>query len=329
MKGGTRSAAAIDASSSSRKLPPKMPWQRSAPSGIKSSPSDADDLLALGLTVLYALLLLRVLFALGRLLWKVRSAQTADARASSDRGVTAVYSQSKGAGKTAPSSGGPVAANGRPATPIAASSAMLPGATQIADARNAWAPLSWSDIRLRIGPNYKRNKKKGPTAAPLLPCVGVSVLQAEQKVFGDGITDAACLPPEVAAAAAEPTPPASIPGSSRAVAPPPLPRYLVVTVCMPKYTHGAADGPNLRFSFVLSVPSRLRTDPDPQAKLLCAFLDGSGNGHTDESGDFYDRFKVIVRCREVGVPVGVFLRKMIDWFNGKPMLWRFFGIWGE
>ena len=80
MKGGTRTAAAIDASPSSRKLPPKMPWQRSAPSGIKSSPSDADDLLALGLTVLYALLLLRVLFALGRLLWKVRSAQTADAR---------------------------------------------------------------------------------------------------------------------------------------------------------------------------------------------------------------------------------------------------------
>jgi hypothetical protein len=78
-----------------------------------------------------------------------------------------------------------------------------------ASAKHAWAPVDWSGIKLRIGPNYKKNKRKAPTATPLLPCVGVDLLCAERKIFCDGLSDAACLPPEVAAAAKEPTPSAS------------------------------------------------------------------------------------------------------------------------
>ena len=47
------------------------------------------------------------------------------------------------------------------------------------------------------------------------------------------------------------------------------------------------------------------------------------------AGRFYDRFKVIARARCLDMHVGFFLRKMIDFFNGKPMLWRFFGVWGD
>ena len=206
---------------------------------------------------------------------------------------------------------------------------MLPGATQIADARNAWAPLSWSDIRLRIGPNYKRNKEGADRRA--VPSRARRRVDAPGRAKGlwrrdhrRGVPAAGGRRRGGRADATRFHPGQQPCGRTAAVAALPRGHRLHAEVHLRRRRR-----PNLGFSFVLSVPSRLRTDPDPQAKLLCAFLDGSGNGHTDESGDFYDRFKVIVRCREAGVPIGVFLRKMIDWFNGKPMLWRFFGIWGE
>jgi hypothetical protein len=153
-----------------------------------------------------------------------------------------------------------------------------------ASAKHAWAPVDWSGIKLRIGPNYKKNKRKAPTATPLLPCVGVDLLCAERKIFCDGLSDAACLPPEVAAAAKEPTPSASSATQAGGGSLPPLPRFLVVTISMPRYSAGAADGPNLRFAIYFSVPAGLRKDPSPAASLLCEFLDGSSGGHNDPKG---------------------------------------------
>ncbi len=72
---------------------------------------------------------------------------------------------------------------------------------EVLSARGAWSRVDWSDLRLRIGPNYKRNKRKGPTLSPLLECVGVDIFQSPRKVFSDGEVDAACLPEEVALAA--------------------------------------------------------------------------------------------------------------------------------
>ncbi len=195
-------------------------------------------------------------------------------------------------------------------------------------AQNAWSSVHWQDICLRVGPNYKQNKRKRPTKAPLLPLVGVDIFQAEQKVFCDGIKDAAYLPAEIVMAAAEAAPAGSLlDGTSGAQ--PPLPRYVVVCVHMPTYSGPATDGPNARFCFYLAVPSELRRDPTPGAALLCEFLDGSAGGHRVKGCKFYDRFKVIVRARHLDATPGWFLGRMMDSFNGKPMLWRFFDEWGS
>ena len=98
---------------------------------------------------------------------------------------------------------------------------------------------------------------------------------------------------------------------------------------MPSYSGGAADGPNFRFSTYLSVPAELRDVPSAAAAMLCEFLDGASSGHTTPAGRFYDRFKVVAVLRDLDTPPGLFLRTMIDSFNGKPMLWRFFGSWGS
>ena len=196
-------------------------------------------------------------------------------------------------------------------------------ADDVAHARGGWAPIDWKSIKLRVGPNYRRNGKKSTTAEPLLPCVSVQLLRSETKIFCDGETDAECLPAEVRAAAAEPTP------SPRGDQKPPLPRYLVVSFALPRYSSSEESGPTLRFTYVYAVPPRLRSDAGASAAMCCEFLDGSAGGHTDPHGKFYDRFKVIARCVHIDKAMGPFLRSMLTWFNAKPMLWRFFGVWGN
>ena len=191
-------------------------------------------------------------------------------------------------------------------------------------ARNSWSALRWHDIKLRCGPNYKRNKKKAPTDSPLLPCVGVDIFQVDSKAYSDGQVDKGVLPQAVAAAAAEPTPRASGRGE-----PPPLPRYLVVGLHMPNYKGNQADGPGFRHCVYLAVPPGLRKQPDPAAVMLCDFLDGAGSGHAEKDCRFYDRWKIIVRTITLDKPPSFFLGKMMDAFNATPMLWRFFGKWGR
>ena len=272
-------------------------------------------LIAPALAVVHALLLLKVLMALRRLL---RSLRVEDA---------APKAKPPAASVLVPAAAVQIKQQAPAAQVQKGTAAALRAVTAeaVAHAHHAWAPIAWESIKLRVGPDYKRKKKKAPTAAPLLPCVGVELLRAEQKVYSDGHVDAACLPPEVAAAAAEPTPP----HRPSAATPPPLPRFLVVNVHVPSYGGPEPDGPNLRIAFVLAVPPDLRSEPTSAARLLCDFLDGSASGHTDPAGAFYDRFKVIVRSVNVDVPYSFFLRKMVEWFNGKPMLWRFFGVWGS
>ena len=235
-----------------------------------------------------------------------------------------------------------------------------------AGAHHAWAPINWRTVKLRIR-GYRRHKRKGPTPRPLLPCCGVDLLQGEHKVFSDGLVDAACLPPEIAAAAAEPWPVPSRPltpadesgrdgsgrdGSARDGSAPPdstggdadangppapapapaLPHFLAVSISMPRYSGPNADGPNVRYQVFHRVPPGLRSDAatSPAARMLCEFLDAAHDGHAKPGDPFYDRFKVIVRmCSLDGGIRSPFLRKMVDWFNGKPMLWRFFGVWGD
>ena len=133
------------------------------------------------------------------------------------------------------------------------------GAEESSQARQAWTAISWESINLRVGPNYKKNKKKAPTARPLLQTVHVDAASSEWKVYTDGDADIACLPPEVAAAASERTPP--LRASTGSSPPPPLPRYLVIAVHIPQYSSGASDGPNVRFYYTLAVPPELRKEP--------------------------------------------------------------------
>ena len=186
-------------------------------------------------------------------------------------------------------------------------------------ATHSWGQASWNTQRLRDGPDYKRNRIKRLALPPLLPCVGFDAFRTERKIFTDcSEAQAACLPAEVREAARD--------GGGAAG----LPRFLVVSVNMPAYSGPAADGPTLKFVVYFAVPPSLAAEPSGAAKLLRAFLNGAASGHRAPGGEFYDRFKVIARMvREDRHSTNSFLRMMIDQFNGKPMLWRFFGVWGD
>lgn len=180
------------------------------------------------------------------------------------------------------------------ARPPAALLAPRPGAMpqapleKVASAIGSWCPIDWSDIVLRVGPDYRRNKRKALTSSPALDCVGVDAFHTLRKVFSDGELDAGCLPPEILAATrraghAEPTAaPAAAASSSappppaaaaRLAAPPPLPEYLVVSVSMPTYDSPAPDGPGMKFNFYYAVPRELRAaaHADPSARCGAAF----------------------------------------------------------
>jgi len=188
-------------------------------------------------------------------------------------------------------------------------------------ATHSWGHASWNTQRLRDGPDYPRNRIKRLALPPLLPCVGFDAFRTARKIFTDcSEAQAASLPAEVREAA-------SLRGGDHAAG---LPRFLVVSVNMPAYSGPAPDGPTLKFVVYFAVPPSLAAEPSGAARLLRAFLSGAASGHRAPGGEFYDRFKVIARMvREDRHSTNSFLRLMIDQFNGKPMLWRFFGVWGD
>jgi hypothetical protein len=47
------------------------------------------------------------------------------------------------------------------------------------------------------------------------------------------------------------------------------------------------------------------------------------------AGRFYDRFKVIGRFPRRDGQQSSLLGRMLESFNGKPILWRFYGVWGS
>ena len=198
-------------------------------------------------------------------------------------------------------------------------------ATEFETAAHAWGPLQWETIRLRVGPNYRRNKQKAFTGAPMLPCVGMDFFQTERKAYVEEGRSVSYMPPEIIAAASEP----SVWTAATPALQPVLPRFVVISTYVPQYSSSAPDGPNCTFIMYLEVPADLREHADPAAKMLCDFLDGAHSGHTDPGGQFFDRFKVIARLRHIDHKPNWFIRTMIDSFNAKPMLWRFFGVWGQ
>ena len=197
--------------------------------------------------------------------------------------------------------------------------------TEFETARHAWGPLQWETIRLRVGPNYRRNKQKAFTGAPILPCVGMDFFQAERKAYAEDGRSISYMPPEIVAAASEP----SGCDLTTPMQQPVLPRFVVISTYVPQYSSSASDGPNCTFIMYLRVPVDLREQADPAVKMLCDFLDGAYTGHRDPGGEFFDRFKVIARLRHIDHKPNWFVRTMIDSFNAKPMLWRFFGVWGQ
>ena len=191
------------------------------------------------------------------------------------------------------------------------------------DAVDSCAVPFWETILLRDGPDYKRNQIKKPTASPLLQTVGVDVFRTASKIFTRmNAAHAAYLPPEVLEAA------------KSGPAAPALPRFLVVSINMPAYTGAASDGPGYKYVVHLAVPPELKNDGSAAAALLREFLSGAAGGHGVKGGRFFDRFKVIGRLLPNGMTRELFesdffLRRMLEAFNGKPMLWRWFGVWGD
>ena len=187
-------------------------------------------------------------------------------------------------------------------------------------ARAAWSGVEWENIQLRVGPDYRKHRLKRPTTQPLLDCVGVDVFRVDQKITTNLSSSlerhAEYLPREVIAAA-------------RGGDPTALPSFFVVSVAMPGYSGPQPDGPGLKILFYLTTPPSLSARADPAAVLLREFLDGAASGHMKRGCKFYDRFKVIGRVLQMDGQPGLLLRSMLSKFNGTPMLWRFFGIWGN
>ena len=352
---GTSRSASLAAGSGWRI---RLPFRSSdSASATISAAEPGYDLFAIGLSALYAVLVVQVLVAVARWhrAYRNKGADTKSSCTSADLAdhSTSCTDHSKCDTSNAPASpalsfslpsldGSPALSNAdvediefpidddNEFGIIGCTSGLRPTSLEhSATARHAWAPINWRTIKLRVGPDYKRLKRKRPTSRPLLPCSGVDILQGERKVFSDGKLDASCLPPEVAAAATEPTPPrtpsdsdrSTVDGSSSATSSEmPLPKFLAVSISMPRYSGPSVDGSNVRYHVFHQVPPTLRDDASasPAARLLCEFLDGSAEGHAAAESKFYDRFKIIVRmCSLDGGIKSPFLRKMVDWFNGK------------
>ena len=242
---------------------------RSAPFDI-FSPS---TVLTVALEVCFVVLLLRILVALYRLNKAVKLPGQAAGR-SPPSAAQQPLPKTHGSAPPHALRSSPASTSSAPPKSVGCVAGLAAAEFGDLSVPHAWSPVDHRDIKLRVGPNYKKNKKKAPSGPALLQCVGVDLISAPRKVFSDGACDAACLPPEIAAAAAEQTPP---PGSGG-----PLPRFLVVTISMPKYSSGATDGPNMRWAVFHGVHPSLRDDTSPPARLLCEFLDGAVTGHADK-----------------------------------------------
>jgi len=186
---------------------------------------------------------------------------------------------------------------------------------KVPTAHHSWSEVDWPSVRLRTGPDYNKHRRKAPTAEPLLRCVHVSVSSCQRKAYVEASSahEAYLLPKVVAAFSAQTA----------------LPEWLVMCVHVPTTSTSSGDGPGFRYVLHFAVPPALAHGGGAAEALLRRFLEEAASGHADPSSDFYDRLKVIVRLRHLDIRIGGFLRSMVDLFNGKPMLWRFFGAWGK
>mmetsp|Transcript_5208 Transcript_5208/g.8742 ORF Transcript_5208/g.8742 Transcript_5208/m.8742 type:complete len:341 (+) Transcript_5208:146-1168(+) len=187
------------------------------------------------------------------------------------------------------------------------------------EAVHAWSGPHWDlpPVSLRCGPDYPKHKLKRPTGEPLLCCTAAEAFRTDCKIFSEGIkTHSSYLLPSCYHATA-------------ASASTSLPKWLVISALMPTYTGSAADGPCIKWMLYFEIPTSLESDASAAGALLRDFLLGSASGHSDSASYFYDRFKVIVRQLASNEPLGPFLKRAVRWFDGKPMLWRWFGVWGN
>ena len=55
---------------------------------------------------------------------------------------------------------------------------------EMVSARDSWSGVHWESIKLRVGPNYRKHRKKQPTTEPLLDCVGAVCACRVREVVG-------------------------------------------------------------------------------------------------------------------------------------------------
>ena len=180
--------------------------------------------------------------------------------------------------------------------------------------QNSWSRCSAETFSLRIGPNYKQNQQKAPSAAALYECVGVDWVKTDSRI--DNIASKCIIPDEWYDV------PYKIDG---------VPPLFIVNIQMPAENpilsifSETMDGPgwSLVFYFKMSneVAESLRdlTSISPALKQFIDFCQNAPEVDEDMNSPYRGRFKAIVRCENFD---RFNFPSIVSGYNAKPALIR-------
>jgi len=167
-----------------------------------------------------------------------------------------------------------------------------------------WGNALGANFRLRVGPNYKKNNLKAPSADSLYEVVALDLFATKDRLSAVGRSDKVDLPPYR---------PGVDPSMDdlRAAG---LPRLFIVNAQIPeKYS--------LVFYFSIkasTVAQALGPNPHPSIKLLKQYVKEHAT-----NPDIRRRFKAIGiadNVKDLGISNMFGVRSLIDKFNGKPVI---------
>uniref|UniRef100_A0A7S2RJ71 CRAL-TRIO domain-containing protein n=1 Tax=Mucochytrium quahogii TaxID=96639 RepID=A0A7S2RJ71_9STRA len=176
---------------------------------------------------------------------------------------------------------------------------------------NTWSEVSADKFETRIGPDYKKNRKKATSGPSIYDCVCCDVWTLDSKR------------PHIASYMQLPDLAKKRPLSKReALAP--IPELLIVNMMMPSYQPSGPfskkriDGPGQSIVMFAKLSDWAKTHPDdPAVQLWSRFV------HVYEEDPFRERLKMITRLENPDeVPLGRIERALASKYNGTPWLVR-------
>ncbi|CAK9111296.1 CRAL-TRIO domain-containing protein C589.09 [Durusdinium trenchii] len=177
---------------------------------------------------------------------------------------------------------------------------------------NSWSVCPASRFDTRIGPDYKKHKKKQPSAPAIYDCVCCDVWTLQSKR------------PHIASYMQLPDLYKSRPVSAKGEALAPIPELLIVNMMMPDYSPSGpfskkrTDGPGQSVVMFSKLSDWAKDTPeDPAVQLWSRFV------HVFKGDQFRERLKMITRLENPeDIALGRIERALLSKYNGTPWLVR-------